>query len=159
MVICSWASSGFTLCVEIIIVCPVNEILCLVCYYLTNSDATGQPGIAEPHTTSKDVDDTNFKYLILMSDGVYKTMKSIQMAAGHEGEVGIENELVAQLVDDSIKEGGIQKAASNVLKHIRQRQYDLYQKSAQKDANSPVATANRKRDDMTLVVYQFNIVS
>ena len=125
-------------------------------YFIANSHATSEPGIAEPHATSEEIDGKTFKYLILMSDGVYKTMKSLQAAAGHDGEVGNENDMVAHLVDNYVKESGIQKAASNVLKQIRQNQYDLYQNSAQKDTHSPAAVANRKRDDMTLVVYQFN---
>jgi len=125
-------------------------------HFNANSHATSEPGIAEPHATSEEVDDKTFKYLILMSDGVYKTMKSLQTAAGHDGEAD-ENEMVARLVDTYVKEEGIQKAASNVLKHIRQDQYKLYQKSAREDTHSPAAVANRKRDDMTLLIYQFNM--
>ena len=139
------------MCLVVIVVYMTNV------HFIAHSHATSEPGIAEPHVTTVEINDKTFKYLILMSDGVYKTVMLLQTAAGHDGKARNENEMVAYLVDNCVKEGGIQKAASNVLKQIRQDQYHLYQKSARKDARSPAAVANRKRDDMTLVVYQFNI--
>ena len=126
-------------------------------HFIANSHATSEPGIAEPHATSEEIDDKTYKYLILMSDGVYKAVRSLQTATGHDGGSGNENEMVAQLVDNYVREEGIQKSASSVLKQIRQDQYKLYQKSAREDTHSPAAVANRKRDDMTLVIYQFNM--
>ena len=132
----------------------VNDLLCV--HFIANSHATSEPGIAESHITSQKIDDKTYKYLILMSDGVYKTVRSLQTATGHDGGAGNENEMVAQLVDSYIRKEGIQKSASSVLEQIRQDQYKLYQKLAHEDTHSPAAVANRKRDDMTLLIYQFN---
>jgi len=115
-----------------------------------HSHATDEPGIAVPHVTSVEID-PSFKYLILMTDGVYKTLEALgQHTSGNDG--------IAHMVNDHITKHGIKNAALNILDSIRQAQYDLYQISASEDPRSDVVVANRKRDDMTLVIYQFNNV-
>ena len=85
-----------------------------------------------------------------MSDGVYKTLEAV---AGQDGGNG--NDQIANMIDKHITKHGIDNAARDILGNIRQTQYDLYQISASKDPHSDVAVANRKRNDMTLVIYQF----
>jgi len=118
-------------------------------FFFPYSHATGQPGIAIPHVTSVEID-PSFKYLILMTDGVYKTLEAV---AGQDGGNG--NDLIVDMVDKHITKHGIDNSAFSILEEICQRQYKLYQISASEDPCSDVAVANRKRDDMTLVVYQF----
>ena len=118
--------------------------------YSLCSHATDEPGIAIPHVTSVEID-PSFKYLILMTDGVYKTLEAV---AGQDGGNG--NDLIADMIDKHINEHGFGKNMSkHILDNIRQTQYDLYQTSAHEDHRSDVAVANRKRDDMTLVICQF----
>ena len=115
------------------------------------SHATDEPGIAIPHVTSVEID-PSFKYLILMTDGVYKTLEA-------EGQHTSGNDRIAQMVNDHITKHGINNAAIKLLNDIRQTQYDLYQRSARDNPRSELAIANRKRDDMTLVIYQFNNIT
>ena len=122
-------------------------------HLLLRSHATDEPGIAIPHVTSIEID-PSFKYLILMTDGVYKTLEAV---AGPGG--GNVNDLIADMVEEHITKHGIDNAAFSILEEIRQRQYELYQISASEDPRSDVAVANRKRDDMTLVIYQFQFLS
>ena len=110
------------------------------------SHATDEPGIATPHVTSIEIN-PSFKYLILMSDGVYKTLEAV---AGGNG-----NHHIADMVDKHVTKHGVENAAYIILEEIHQKQHDLYQISASDDPNSDVAVANRKRDDMTLMIYQF----
>ena len=115
------------------------------------SHATDEPGIAIPHVTSVEID-PSFKYLILMTDGVYKTLEA-------EGQYTSGNDRIAHMVNDHITKHGINNAAIKLLNDIRQTQYDLYQRSARDNPRSELAIANRKRDDMTLVIYQFNNIT
>jgi len=119
--------------------------------YSTCSHAIDEPGVAVPYVTSIPIDHHNFKYVILMSDGVYKTIEAI---AGDPSKDG--NHIVVTIIEQQIAKYGWDYAAKNTLKRIRQIQYDLYQRSARENDRSPTAIANRKRDDMTLVIYKFN---
>jgi len=115
------------------------------------SHATDEPGIAIPHVASVEID-PSFKYLILMSDGVYKTLEAV-------GQHDSGNDQIAQMVNDHITKHGINNAAINILENICQTQHDLFQRAAHEDPHSELAVANRKRDDMTLVIYQFVSIS
>ena len=87
-----------------------------------------------------------------MSDGVYKTLEA--MDGGDTNKTG--NELIVGMIDEHIaKHGWNDTVAISILQEIRQRQHDLYQICASEDVHSPMAVANRKRDDMTLVIYKF----
>ena len=89
-----------------------------------------------------------------MSDGVYKTLEAID--GGDTNKTG--NELTVGMIEEHIaKNGWNDTVAIRVLQEIRQRQHDLYQVYASEDVRSPLAVANRKRDDMTLVIYKFKL--
>ena len=80
-----------------------------------------------------------------MSSGVYRTLELIG------------DDMIVDIIEKYIAENGWNEAvAINILQEIRQTQYKLYHKSAGEDIHSPVAVANRKRDDMTLVIYKFD---
>lgn len=87
-----------------------------------------------------------------MSDGVYKTLEAASCNAGIPG-----NSLIVSLLDEQVKKqhGYNNNIASSILKRIRQVQYDLFQRTARDNPRSDVAIANRKRDDMTLMIYKF----
>ena len=88
-----------------------------------------------------------------MSDGVYKTLEAID--GGDSKKSG--NELLVEMIHKYVTEKGWnERMAINILQEIRQSQHDLYQISAGEDVRSPMAIANRKRDDMTLVIYKFD---
>ena len=125
-----------------------NSVLpCIILY----SHATDVPGIAIPHVFSIPINHNSFKYLILMSDGVYKAIEAI---AGNVEQGG--NAIVVTMIEDHLsKNVWDNDIAMHVLKRIRQIQYDLYQRSARLNNRSPAAVANRKRDDMTLIIYKF----
>ena len=109
------------------------------------SHATDQPGIAVPHVISMDIDHYTFKYLILMSSGVYKTLEAIG------------SDIIVNIIDKYVTENGWNETvANNILQNICETQYKLYQKSTTEDVHSPTAVANRKRNDMTLVIYKFD---
>ena len=113
------------------------------------SHATNQPGIAIPHVTSVDVNACTFKYIIVMSDGVYKTLEAIDGSDTKKSG----NTLIVHMINKHITEKGWNDAiAVNILQEICQTQSDLYQISASKDPRSLMAVANNKRDDMTLVI-------
>ena len=110
-----------------------------------------------PYVTSVPIDRYGFKYLILMSDGVYKTVEAIAGDAKKDGTNG--NHIIVAIIEQVAKNGWDNNVAANTLKRIRQIQHDLYQRSARESERSPTAVANRKRDDMTLVIYKFDVTS
>ena len=123
-------------------------MLC-VCY----SNATDEPGSSIPYVTSVTTDHCTFQYLILMSDGVYKALEAID--GGDTKKSG--NELLVEMIKEHVtKKGGLKNLAMSVLQTIRQTQYELYQLTASEDVRSAIAIANRKRDDMTLMIYKFD---
>ena len=99
------------------------------------------------------VGDPFFKYLILMSDGVYKTVEAV---AGLSSNTG--NDILVGIIDQHVERNGFNNnsTAMEILKKIRHIQHDLFQKSACQDPHSEIAIANRKRDDMTLLIYKFH---
>ena len=105
-----------------------------------------------PHVTSVAVDHCTFEYIIVMSDGVYKTLEAID--GGDTKKSG--NDLIVEMIEKHGTGKKWNSVAINILQEIRQTQYDLYQISASEDVRSPMAIANRKRDDMTLLVYKFD---
>ena len=130
----------------------------LIILPLSYSHATDEPGIAVPYVTSVPIDRYAFRYLILMSDGVYKTIEAIAGDATKDDTNG--NHIIVTIIEQYIsKHGWDNNVAANTLKKVRQVQYDLYQRSARESERSPSAIANRKRDDMTLVIYKFDIAS
>ena len=98
-----------------------------------------------------DIDHHTFKYIIVMSDGVYKTLEAID--GGDTGKSG--NEIIVKMIEQQATKERWNEVAINILQEIRETQYNLYQILASEDARSPMAIANRKRDDTTLVIYKF----
>lgn len=87
-----------------------------------------------------------------MTDGVYKTIEAV--AGDAKDKDG--NRIIVTMIEQHIKRSGWDNSvALHILKKIRQIQYNLYQQSARENERSPTAIANRKRDDMTLVIYKF----
>ena len=90
-----------------------------------------------------------------MSDGVYKTIEAIAGDAAKDGMDG--NRIIVTMIEQQVaRQGWDNSVAANTLKRIRQIQHDLYHRSARESERSPIAVANRKRDDMTLVIYKFD---
>ena len=116
------------------------------------SHATAQPGIAVPHVTSVPIDHYTFKYIIVMSDGVYKTLEAIY--GGDTKKSG--NDILVDMIEKHETGKRWNNVAINILQEIRENQYTLYQIAASEDVRSPMAIANRKRDDMTLLIYKFD---
>ena len=110
-----------------------------------------------PYVTSVPIDRYGFKYLILMSDGVYKTIEAIAGDTAKGGTDG--NRVIVTIIEQQVAIHGWDNVAAHALKRIRQVQHDLYQRSARENERSPIAVANRKRDDMTLAIYKFDIAS
>ena len=105
-----------------------------------------------PHVTSVAIDHCTFEYIIVMSDGVYKTLEAID--GGDTKKSG--NHIIVEMIEKHGTGKKWNQVAINILQEIRQTQHDLYQILASEDARSPMAVANRKRDDMTLLVYKFD---
>ena len=113
--------------------------------------ASCAPGIATPYVMPGKKIDHSFKYLILMTDGVYK---------GIEGnlEEPNPNKALVSMLEHSLEviHGQFEYLSSNLLDRIATINHDCYIKSARTDGvRSARAVACRKRDDMTLVVYRF----
>ena len=93
------------------VLCTIRESPTSLSLFLC-SHATDQPGIAVPHVTSVDIDHYTFKYLILMSSGVYKTLEAIG------------SDIIVNIIDKYVTENGWNETvANNILQNICETQY------------------------------------
>lgn len=113
--------------------------------------ATDIPGIAKPHVMPPREIDGSFRYLVLMSDGVYKSIEG-----GFVNQHSIEpNKVLVGVINQVLKNQHFSNLADGVVDRIAKIHMDTYQRAASQDVRSPVAVACRKRDDMTLLIYKF----
>ena len=100
--------------------------------------------------------DSSFRYLVLMTDGVYKSIEGM-----FENQDSIEaNKVLVSTIDREMsRSSNFTPVADRVVGRISQIHHDTYQRKARLDARSPIAVACRKRDDMTLLIYKFTTES
>lgn len=114
-----------------------------------------QPGLCEPHIEIVPLT-PHCKYVMLMTDGVYKSIE-----ATFQEKASIDpNKVLMASVNHQKDMLASQKRpftilADRVVDRIRAIHEDAYKEHAAKDVRSPVAVACRKRDDMTLLIHQF----
>ena len=98
--------------------------------------------------------DRTCKYLILMTDGVYKSIEST-----FDTKESIDsNKVLLNILQRHMQnhEGEFnERSADGVLSRVAKIHRDCYSNNAKKDPRSDRAVACRKRDDMTLLVYKF----
>lgn len=118
--------------------------------------ATDIPGTARPYIMPPRDIDSSFRYLVLMTDGVYKSIEGM-----FENQDSIEaNKVLVSTIDREMsKSSNFTPVADRVVGRISQIHHDTYQRRARVDARSPIAVACRKRDDMTLLIYKFTTES
>ena len=115
------------------------------------------PGLCDPFIDVIPVT-PHCKYIILMTDGVYKSIES-----PFEQKAKIDaNKVLMTMVNHEREQLVRHKRrfnvlADRVLSRIRAIHEDAYKKHATEDVRSPVAVDCRKRDDMTLLIHQFAI--
>lgn len=115
--------------------------------------ASSAPGIVTPYIMPTRTIDHTYKYLILMTDGVYKSLEST-----FDQQQSIDpNKVVLAMLEQSLRvhKGDFMCLADNVLGRLCKIHSDCYEKHARQDLRSPLAVSCRKRDDMTLLVYKF----
>ena len=87
-----------------------------------------------------------------MSDGVYK---SIESTFSDQNLIN-SNKVLTNMLIRGLQTGvPIDAMGDYLLFRIMQIHEDCYSKNASVDPRSPLATACRKRDDMTLILYKF----
>ena len=111
--------------------------------------ASGPPSTAEPSVTMVDID-KSFLYLMVMSDGVYK---SIEAAVDEAQTIGA-NQVLANMVHTYAQTPGAKfsSIAESTLDQVAHIHEEAFQRSPEE---GPQATVCCKRDDMTLLVYGF----
>ena len=120
---------------------------------ISYSNAEASPGIATPDIKEIPVH-CNAQYLLLMTDGVYKSVESMY-------ENPPSSEAVMEDIAERVKNvhncnpNKLHYLSREVLETIASEHRNVYQKHASVDKRSPLAVQCRKRDDMTLIVYKF----
>ncbi|XP_003386886.1 PREDICTED: TGF-beta-activated kinase 1 and MAP3K7-binding protein 1-like [Amphimedon queenslandica] len=114
------------------------------------SSATGPPGIATP-SISGPYPINDIEYILLMSDGVYKTLECLT-----DPPTSDVYPRLLQLIQKAEKSANLQDIAREVLQDIEALHKEAYYDSAMTDPRSTVAVNCRKRDDMTLMVLHFS---
>ena len=119
----------------------------------THRSAREPPGIAIPHVATPVIIDQTLRYLVLMTDGVYK---SIEGQFENEGSIDA-NKVLTSIIDKEDKPGSNPTfLADSVLARISKAHHKAYQTAAERDQRSTLAVNCRKRDDMTCVIYKFS---
>jgi TAK1-binding protein 1 len=115
-------------------------------------DATSPPGIADPTVTAPIRLDPSIKYLLLMTDGVYKSLEGL-----HDPPKSDTMSDLLKLIKSAelVCESNLGGLAAQVLDDIKLHHETTYYESAKSDPRSPLAVQCRKRDDMTLTVLYF----
>lgn len=114
--------------------------------------AAKPPGTAQPYVMHPREIDESFRYLIVMSDGVYKSMED----TFEESRSIDANKVLIGVMQNILKVNPkLETVADRILERLAKIHKDTYQKAAQEDVRSPRAVTCRKRDDMTLLVYKF----
>ena len=96
------------------------------------------------------------KYVMLMTDGVYNSIE-----ATFQEKASIDSsKVLMSMVNRERDRLGAQKRkfgtlSDRVVDRIRAIHVDAYRNNAAVDIRSPIAVACRKRDDMTLLIHQF----
>lgn len=115
------------------------------------SSARGPPGICNPHIIGRPID-PSFRYLIVMSDGVYKSIES----TFKDQNLIDSNKVLTNMLIHGIGQGiPVDSMADYLLLRVMQIHENCYSTNARVDPRSPLATSCRKRDDMTLIFYKF----
>lgn len=127
-----------------------DSLLCVYNHDPPHRSAREPPGIETPHVSEPLPIERTFKYLVLMSDGVYK---SIEGQFEHEGAIDANKVLTHTIMHESTRNPS--HLADAVLAKISKTHHTAYQTAAKKDPRSTVAVNCRKRDDMTCIVYKF----
>ena len=124
--------------------------------HLLYRHATDIPGTARPYIMAPRDIDSSFRYLVLMTDGIYKSIEAL-----FENQDSIEaNRVLVSTVDRELsKSSNFTSVAERVVGRLAQIHHDTYQRKARVDVRSPIAVACEKRDDMTLLLYRFTTES
>ena len=88
-----------------------------------------------------------------MTDGIYKSIEApFQQAASIDS-----NKVLLSMVNrERTRVRSFEVISDRVIDRIRTVHEDTYKKHASEDVRSPVAVSCRKRDDMTLLTYEFS---
>ena len=99
--------------------------------------------------------DKSARYLILMTDGVYKSIEAVFTDSNQIEE----NKVLLGMINHAMQSKSFTTVSDRVLQRLQQIHQDTYQRSAREDERSEKAVSCRKRDDMTLLVYKFPVES
>lgn len=124
--------------------------------HLLYRHATDIPGTAKPYIMPPRDIDSSFRYLVLMTDGVYK---SIEAMFENQDSIEATKVLVSTVDRETSKSSNFTIVAEKVVNKIAQVHHDTYQRKARVNVRSLMAVACEKRDDMTLLLYRFTTES
>ena len=96
--------------------------------------------------------DDSFRYLVLFTDGVYKSIEGM-----FEDKGAIEaNKVLTHMIQNADSPGSDPTELANaVTKRITVTHENTYKNAAVKDPRSTMAVNCRKRDDTTCIIYKF----
>ena len=122
----------------------------MLCY----SHAAIPPGEATPTVIGPIPIDSSFQYLLLMTDGVYKSIESLSDPPDDPQRAMLSLLYTIQQTESTYQDN-LGNVAAVVLDQIKNIHEQTYMTAARVDPRSPLAVQCRKRDDMTLVVLCF----
>ena len=118
------------------------------------SHAAVPPGEATPTVIGPIPIDSSFQYLLLMTDGVYKSIESLSHPPDDPQRAMLSLLYTIQQTE-STSQDNLGNVAAVVLDQIKNIHEQTYMTAVQVDPSSSLAVQCRKRDDMTLIVLHF----
>ena len=110
------------------------------------------PGIATPTIKTIEKISPSTQYLLLMTDGVYKSIENMHENISTTDAL---QELCTRLkTAEQSCSSNLKEVSKCMLETLKDDHHGCYQKYAQVDVQSLLAVQCRKRDDMTLVTYR-----
>ena len=133
-----------------------------MCYSLhTHRSATGPVGTAEPYISEPRPCQNTWRYIVLMTDGVYKSLASLLGSDTHDDSVNSQLLSLIQQADAENSTGTHPPISGVVLSRIivlHERTYIKYINSTDVMLKE-LAVQCSKRDDLTLVIIKLHPVN
>ena len=121
----------------------------MIIFFTRFSMAICPPGIATPTISGPVTLTAEHAYLIVMTDGVYKSIEQ------YTNKPSVVNLILMKYIEQAETDCQYQDVVPNILTKIKMEHEQKYRTSAKQDQRSHFAVQCRKRDDMTMILYKF----
>lgn len=117
--------------------------------------ATGPVGTAEPYVSEPHTLQTTWRYIVLMTDGVYKSLANFLGVDTHDDFINSQLLSLIQQADAENAHAPISKTVLSRIAVLHERTFKMYINSTDMKLKQ-LAVQCSKRDDLTLIVVKLH---